>query len=204
MFWLCDWVALPNHARSRTQARLNMSVTLPDVEESKYTRVEYERRFLVTHPDWRTAVESYSKTYEDKYLRNTRLRLRILTDSDTGRRVIKLNKKYDSPSPYFQKVGRILLSPREYELLEGLDGDRIKKVRYYHNYLGRVFSVDVFEGELEGLVLCETEGEGLDDLMSARPPSYAAHEVTDNLFFTGGNLSRTTRAELVGKLALFE
>src|SRR5262245_41122057 len=182
-----------------------MSTALPDAEERKYTRVEYERRFLVTpRTDWKIAVESYSKTFEDKYLRDARLRLRILTDSDTGRRVIKLNKKFESSSPYFQTVGRILLSPREYELLEGLDGDRLKKVRYYHNYLGRVFSVDVFEGELEGLVLCETEGEGLDDLMSAQPPSYAAHEVTDNLFFTGGNLSRTTRAELVGKLALFE
>jgi CYTH domain-containing protein len=56
-------------------------------EELKYTRVEYERRFLVSpHADWRSVVESYSKTFEDKYLRHTRLRLRILTDLDTWRR----------------------------------------------------------------------------------------------------------------------
>jgi len=113
-----------------------------DTEEIKYTRVEYERRFLVSpFSDWRGFVESYSKVYEDKYVRGTRLRLRILTDSDTARRVIKLNKKFESPSPYFRTVSRILLSPNEYAILDALPGDRLRKTRYYHNYLGRVFSV---------------------------------------------------------------
>src|SRR5918999_19849 len=110
-----------------------------NTEETKYTRVEYERRFLVSpQSDWRSAVESYSKTFEDKYLRHSRLRLRILTDSDTGRRLIKLTKKFESASPYFQTISRILLSQSEYELLDSLEGDRLKKIRYYHNYRGRV------------------------------------------------------------------
>jgi len=174
-----------------------------DSEEVKYTRVEYERRFLVSpHADWRSAVESYSKTFEDKYLQDSRLRLRILTDSDTGRRVIKLNKKFESPSPYFRTVNRILLSQSEYDLLEGLEGDRLRKIRYYQHYRGRVFSIDVFEGELDGLVLCETEADGLEDLMSAEPPPFAKHEVTDDRFFEGGSLCRTTRADLVSRLSM--
>ncbi|HKG23134.1 MAG TPA: hypothetical protein VKC34_14645, partial [Blastocatellia bacterium] len=154
-------------------------------EETSYTRIEYERRFLVS-PDstWRSAIEPYSKTFEDKYLHNTKLRLRLLTDSDTGRRVIKLNKKADSASPYFRRISRILLSAGEYELLEGLEGDRLRKVRYYHNYLGRVFSIDVFEGELDGLILCETEADGLEELMLVEPPPYAKQEVTEDAFFT--------------------
>src|SRR5215210_9378897 len=104
-----------------------------DIEESKYTRVEYERRFLVSpSDDWRSAVESYSKTFEDKYLRYARLRLRILTDLDTGRRIIKLTKKFESASPYFQTISRILLSQSEYELLNGLGGDPLRKTRHYH------------------------------------------------------------------------
>ena len=110
-----------------------------DTEETKYSRIEYERRFLIAPgTEWKSFVESYSKTYEDTYLRGTRLRLRILTDSDTGRRVPKLNKKSESPSPYFRTVNRILLSPEEYEFLDRLDGNRLKKTRYYHNHLGRV------------------------------------------------------------------
>ncbi len=174
------------------------------VGEAEYSRVEYERRFLVsTHSDWRAVVESYSKTFEDKYLRNTRLRLRILTDSDTGRRIFKLNKKPESSSPYYRTISRILLSPSEYQLLDGLEGDRITKVRYYHHYLGRVFSIDVFEGELDALVLCETEATGLEDLMAVEPPPYAAHEVTAERFFEGGNLCRATRADLTRELSKF-
>lgn len=170
--------------------------------ELKYTRVEYERRFLVSpDSDWRTGVEAYSKTFEDNYIRGARLRLRILTDSDTGRRVIKLTKKFESPSPYFRTISRILLSDGEYELLNQLAGDRLTKTRYYHTYLGRVFSIDVFQGELDGLILCETEAEGLEDLMSIEPPPYATREVTEDPFFEGGSLCRTMRDDLSHKLA---
>ncbi|HEX3527818.1 MAG TPA: hypothetical protein VH988_12205 [Thermoanaerobaculia bacterium] len=175
-----------------------------DAEETKYTRVEYERRFLVPpEADWRSAVEPYSKTFEDKYLRHSRLRLRILTDSDTGRRIIKLTKKSESDSPYFQTISRILLSTREYELLDALEGDRLRKTRHYHIDHGRAFSIDVFEGELDGLILCETEAEGLAELMSIQPPPYARREVTTDPFFTGGNLCRASRSDLRSKLATF-
>ncbi len=174
-------------------------------EEAKYTRVEHERRFLVSpQSDWRSLVESYSKAFEDKYLRDTRLRLRVLTDSDTGRRLLKLTKKAESDSPYFQTISRILLSPREHELFDSLPGYRLRKVRYYHNDRGRVFSIDIFEGELEGLVLCETEAEGLDELMAIEPPAYAQCEVTEDPFFTGGNLCQITRTDLLRKLSTFE
>jgi len=153
--------------------------------------------------DWRSAIEPYSKRFEDKYLQNSRLRLRVLTDSDSGRRIIKLTKKYESDSPYFQRIGRILLSPGEYEVFDALPGDRLRKTRYYHIQQGRVFSIDVFEGELDGLVLCETEAEGLEELMAIQPPPYVRCEVTEDPFFTGGILCRTTRAELLRKLSAF-
>ena len=173
-------------------------------EETKYTRVEYERRFLVSpQGDWRSVVEPYSKTFQDWYLRPGRLRLRILTDSDTGRQVLKLNKKFESDSPYFRKTGRILLSPEEHELFAALPGDRLQKTRHYHLHQGRVFSTDVFAGELDGLVLCETEADGLEELLSIQPPDYVSHEVTEDPFFIGGNLCRTSRAELLRKLASF-
>lgn len=84
-----------------------------------------------------------------------------------------------------------------------MPGNRLRKTRYYHIHQDRVFSIDVFEGELEGLILCETEAEGLEELMAIQPPAYARYEVTEDLFFTGGNLCRTTRAELLRKLSAF-
>jgi len=171
------------------------------LEEAKYTRVEYERRFLVApEAEWRDQVETYRKTFDDKYLRGTRLRLRFTTNSYSDEGLIKLTKKAESPSPYFQTISRILLSRDEYEFLARLEGDKLRKVRHYHRTAGRVFSIDVFEGELEGLILCETEAEALNDLMLAEPPSFVKQEVTEDLFFTGGSLCKVTRIELMNKL----
>src|SRR5690349_20537306 len=101
-------------------------------EELKYTRVEYERRFLVDPAsDWKTAVESYSKRFVDKYISGTRLRLRVLTDLDTGRCIIKLTKKFESPSPYFRTVSRILLSSEEFDIFNLLEGHSLIKTSYY-------------------------------------------------------------------------
>ena len=173
------------------------------MDELKYTRVEYERRFLVrSGSDWRPFAKPYSKTFEDKYIRDGRLRLRKLTDSDTGRQQLKLTKKFESASPYVHSLNRILLSKEEFDSLDRhLEGDQLKKVRYYHEYKGRTFSIDVFEKELEGLVLCETEAASLDDLMAAEFPPYAWREVTEDPFFTGGKLSRASHAELLQRLS---
>ena len=173
-------------------------------EENKYTRIEYERRFLVrADSGWENYAESNSKLFEDFYLSNTRLRLRVLSDSDSDRVLIKLTKKEASDSPYFRRISRILLSKDEYHRFSQLDGDGISKVRYYCELRGRVFSVDVFQGELSGLILSEVESEDLDDLMSIELPAFATCEVTEDQFFDGVNLSKTSKAELIAKLGSF-
>lgn len=175
-----------------------------NLEVAKYSRIEYERRFLVApDSDWQKFIEPYSKIFADKYLANSRLRLRLLSDSDSDRQLIKLTKKYESDSPYFQQITSIILSQEEYKIFDILEGNCLKKVRYYHNYQGQVFSIDVFENELKGLILCETERDSLEDLMSTEFPDYAKYEVTENSFFTGGNLCRITQSELLKKLAEF-
>jgi len=170
----------------------------------KYSRIVYERRFLVApRADWKQFVAPYSKTYEDKYLKDARLRLRVLTDSDSSRQLIKLTKKFESDSPYFQMISTIILSPLEYQIFDTLEGNRLEKIRYYHHYGKRIFSIDVFENELDGLVLCETESGGLEDLLSVAPPAYVSREVTEDAFFTGGHLCRATNADLLHKLSDF-
>ncbi len=175
-----------------------------NTEAAKYSRIEYERRFLVApNADWKKFVEPYSKTFADKYLKGARLRLRILSDSDSNRQLIKLTKKFESDSPYFQQITTIILSPNEYSIFDALEGNRLKKVRYYHHYGNRGFSIDVFENELDGLVLCETESDGLEELMSVEPPEYVSREVTEDIFFQGGNLCKATNADLLDKLSIF-
>lgn len=170
----------------------------------KYSRFENEKRFLVAPDAELTSfVEPYHKTLNDKYIRNSRFRLRVLTDSDGGRVLIKLTKKYESDSPYSRLISSTVLSPEEYEIFNKLDGDHLKKKRHYHNLKGRTFAIDVFEGKLKGLVLCEAETSSFEELTAIEFPEYAKYEVTEDTFFDGGNLCVTTRAELKRKLSAF-
>lgn len=173
------------------------------LENVKYSRTEFERRALVSGNDWRQFIEPYSKTLNDTYFRDSRLRLRVLTESDSDRRLVKLTKKYESETPFFQEITSIILSPAEHHLFDALAGDRLEKTRYYHHLDNQIFSIDVFAGHLEGLVLCETESHSIESLMSAEFPAYAGPEVTQDVFFTGGNLCRITSEELRLKLKGF-
>lgn len=198
-------VIIGQRAEGEPGAGDGLGASLISPEPERYTRREYERRFLVAPgSSWQALVEPYSKTFEDLYIRRTHLRLRTLTDSATGREFIKLTKKLRSDSPYVLLTGSIPLSPMEYELISALEGDRISKVRHYHFHRGNVFAIDVFAGELEGLVLCEVESRSLDELMRIDPPNYAIHEVTEDDFFAGGSLCRTSRGELSRKLMAME
>lgn len=194
-------VVVGQRAPGAEDPQLSLSARLVSPEPARYTRPEFERRFLVAPGSaWRDGIESYSKVFDDLYIHHTHLRLRTLSDAATGQEFIKLTKKLASGSPYVQMTGSIPLSPMEYEFIAALPGQRIRKKRHYHFFHGNVFAIDVFEGELAGLVLCEVEMASLEELMAVEVPGYAYREVTEDPFFAGGNLARTTRGELARKL----
>ena len=172
------------------------------IDDGKYSRIEYERRFLVRADSrWRAAVGPAARSIDDKYLHGTRLRLRIICDVESGERTIKLTKKAESSSAFHRTLSRILLTPAEYHVFDRLDGDRLSKVRRHCVIGGHRYAVDEFNGELDGLVLSELEADCLDELMQAGPPPFAEREVTEDPFFDGVNLARTRRGELLAKLA---
>lgn len=159
----------------------------------KYAQLENERRFLVTDcPD--LSAEPF-RLIEDVYLSDTRLRLRSIMHPDSSRE-FKLCKKYVSLDPASGPIVNIYLSEVEHAILSCLPGRPIRKRRYRVAWGDSTFAVDIFEGALMGLVLCEMEAESPDDVRLAAFPPWAAREVTDDPFFAGGNLARATAAEL--------
>ncbi len=75
-------------------------------------------------------------------------------------------------------------------MFDAIDGDRLTKRRFHVADGGYLFAVDRFEDALEGLVLCEIEADGLDELMRIAPPDFVEREVTQDDFFSGANLCR--------------
>jgi len=84
----------------------------------------------------------------------------------------------------------------EAETLAMLYANVIRKNRYSFEFEGRRFSVDMFLGDLFGLVLAEVSFETDDELESFAKPPFAIAEVTSNKLFTGGELCQLTFSDI--------
>jgi hypothetical protein len=165
----------------------------------KYALLENERRFLVPAPP--DLIGARVRRIEDLYLDAGRLRLRRITHFDGHPPDYKLCKKYGSADPVSGPITNLYLSAEEYAVLADLPGRSLAKRRYTLAHAGRAFSVDVFEGPLAGLVMCEAEAATPEAIRALAFPPWATREVTDDPFFSGGQLSRLTAAELAARLA---
>jgi CYTH domain-containing protein len=166
----------------------------------KYTRPENERRFVVDR-EFATALDGRRGwLIEDRYLCCGLLRLRRITDEESGARTFKLAKKFPSTSAYTRPLVNVYLDEAEHEALSALDGVELRKRRIHVDEQGQRFGVDFFTGALAGLVLCEVETATLDELLALRPPSWAPLEVTAEPFFAGGVLCRAGAGALAERL----
>jgi len=168
------------------------------IREGKYARVERERRFLLAAPPPASAVTG-SRRITDRYLPGTRLRLRRVDYPGNQASEFKFTQKVPADRPgYIQGlITNTYLSAAEYDLLASLPADVLSKTRLIVPPL----SIDVFGPPLHGLVLADVEFTTDEAARSFRPPPLAIAEVTSDARFTGGNLVRTRRHDLLTWLA---
>ncbi len=168
------------------------------VPDSKYARVERERRYLLADlPEGLTRADHHLQI-TDNYLTGTRLRLRKVRDPRTNKWVVKFTQKF---APHPEDLSRTLitntyLNPIEADTLAIFEANEIRKNRYPFEFEGQRFSVDMFLGDLFGLVLAEVSFETDDELDSFPQPLFALAEVTNNAIFSGGRLSQLTFADI--------
>ena len=175
------------------------------VNKMKYARIERERRFLLWElPD---GLEERPYTHiTDHYLPHTRLRLRRVADEADNIVALKLTQKIGETAVPTQHttITNIYLNEAEYQTLAQLGGKRLEKRRYRYSSSGHTFSVDVFDGLLSGLILAEIEAQTDEQLQAVSLPAWAVAEVSNDIFFTGGNLVTVTLAQLQAELARYE
>lgn len=80
------------------------------------------------------------------------------------------------------------LTQEEYRELSALPGKRVEKIRYYYPFEGVKYEIDVFQGDLTGLVLIDVEFETEEEKRSFTPPSFCGADVTQEDFIAGGML----------------
>ena len=164
----------------------------------KYAKLEHERRFLVLDPP--DLEGAPVRLIEDVYLDCGRLRLRRIRHFDGSPTEFKLCKKYGSDDPMSGPITNLYLTGEEYAALTVLPGRPLRKMRHRVSWDGQSYGVDVFAGELSGLALAEAERENVEAARAVAMPPWAALEVTDDPFFTGGHLARLRLEELRARL----
>jgi CYTH domain-containing protein len=149
-----------------------------ELREPKYAHLELERRWLVD-VGRRNQLDSYPATViEDRYIDDTRLRLRRMIGPGAGETICKLTKKYDCADPSARPIVTSYLPEAEYDVLRALPARPLTKRRYRLPINGRTWSLDVFEGVLHGLELLECEASDETELAALIPPDWALREVT--------------------------
>ena len=166
--------------------------------ESKYARVEREKRYLLQDlPEGLTRASPHVQI-TDNYLTGTRLRIRKVRDPQTNKWTVKLTQKFAPDAEDFSRtiITNIYLNALEAETLAVFDANEIRKNRYSFEFERRKFSVDMFLGDLFGLVLAEVSFETDEELDNFPRPPFAIADVTRSEVFTGGRLCELTFADI--------
>jgi CYTH domain-containing protein len=158
----------------------------------KYARIERERRFLVHRFPGESKVTRIRRI-TDCYIDGTRLRLREETE-EGQEPVYKLAQKISERGSGAQQglITNMYLNKAEFLVLGHLPARQLSKTRYSVP----PFGVDVFSGELEGLILAEAEFDSAAEADSLEFPAFIAHEVTSDDQFTGGALASASREQV--------
>ena len=168
------------------------------VPDSKYARIERERRYLLPDlPEGLTRADHHLQI-TDNYLTGTRLRLRKVRDPRTNKWVVKFTQKFavDPEDLARTVITNTYLNPTEAEALSIFEANEIRKNRYPFEFEGRKFSVDMFLGDLFGLVLAEVSFDSDEEMDGFAKPPFAIAEVTNIELFSGGKLSELTFADI--------
>jgi len=146
---------------------------------------EIEKKFLVIElpPD----LENYPKNeIMQGYL--------IVTENDIE---IRIRKKGDRFSETVKAGSGLVRQESEKEITEEAFFDhwpltkdkRIKKIRYDIEYGGKLIELDIYSGQLEGLVVAEVEFDSEEESGLFQPPQWFGEEVTHDERYKNKNLA---------------
>ena len=168
------------------------------VPESRYARLERERRYLLRDlPEGLTRASPHLQI-TDNYITGTRLRLRKVRDPLTNKWTVKFTQKIAVNSRDLSRtlITNTYLNAQEAEILSVFEANEIRKNRYPFESEGRNFGIDMFLGDLFGLVLAEVSFDNDEELEGFPQPQFALLEVTNNELFSGGKLCELKFADI--------
>jgi len=167
---------------------------------NKTYRDEFRRIFLLQNlPEPLERSSSHLQIF-DNYIENTRLRIRSVRSPETKEWTFILQQRFAVNEQLSHwKIAEIYLSENEHDIFEPFENREIKKNervesnevrknRYFLESDNKQIAIDLYLGNLWGLILAKAEFETEKDLIDFEVPRIAVLEVTDDEFFIGANL----------------
>ena len=162
--------------------------------------VEIERTFLAKYLP-RDLLKYPYKDCLDIYVpsssRHPHLRIRQLGE------VYEITKKQPITSASHQQETTIPLSKEEFIELATVKGKRVQKRRYYYRVDDHMAEIDIFGGDLSGLVLVDFEFISLDKASQFVPPEFCLINITQEEFIAGGYLTGKNFSDVQSRLNKF-
>jgi CYTH domain-containing protein len=146
--------------------------------------VEIERKFLVDHEKWKRLVKPAGTHYRQGYLLNDDHRtIRIRITDKQGFITFKGASSGISRKEYEYKI------PIEdgVELLDEFAVSEVEKIRYKITHVGKLWEIDEFLGDNEGLIMAEIELKSEDEQFEL--PEWITHDVSDDDRYYNSSLS---------------
>ena len=146
---------------------------------------EIEKKFLVT--ELPQNLESYPHSeITQGYIR--------ITGDGTEERVRRKGARFlhtiKSGKGLIRKESEKEISEKEFsELWPMTEGMRIIKTRYDIEYVGVLIELDIFSGNLDGLIVAEVEFESEEESEKFVPPKWFGSEITDDERYKNKNLA---------------
>ncbi len=160
--------------------------------------IELERTFLARFLPELDGCESIEikDIYIPGHMRHPIIRIRKKGD------VYMMTKKEpEDGDSSTQKEYTIPLTGDEFRALKKVDGKDLVKVRYYKKWKDMTAEIDVFKGDLEGLVLIDFEFETQNEKEKFSPPDFCLGDVTQEEFIAGGMLCGKSYEDIEDKLS---
>src|SRR5207253_3394596 len=103
------------------------------VPESKYTRIERERRYLLPDLPEGLSRADHHLQITDNYITGTRLRIRKVRNPQTNKWVVKFTQKFAPNENDLSRtmITNLYLNATEAETLSIFEANEIRKNRYY-------------------------------------------------------------------------
>jgi adenylate cyclase len=147
--------------------------------------VEIERKFLVDKTKWQQVVKPTGTHYRQGYLLDDAKRtIRVRTTDKHGFLTIKgittgiTRKEYEYKIPVEDGI----------EMLDAFAESEVEKIRYNIAFEGKLWEVDEFHGDNEGLLMAEIELQHEDETFTK--PEWITTEVSDDGRYYNSNLSK--------------